>query len=98
MKEYSEKYGSEQYGRTAYYIDKIGSSTLGVWIITICIGIYLKNKNLKLSKIIKVIAIVMLVITQLLPLGYAIFVKNQRSLTNTVTNHITNDEYVILRE
>lgn len=37
---------------------------------------FLKNKNLMLSKILKYLIIVVLVITQFLPLGYAIYVSD----------------------
>lgn len=75
MHEYFEIYGSEQYGKTAYYIDKIRKSSMFVWIVGLWVAKYLKHKNIKLSKLIKILSIAILLITQLLPLCYSIFVK-----------------------
>lgn len=76
MNQYFEKYGSEQYGKTAYYIEKIKDSTMFIWIIGLWVAKYLKDKNIKLSKIIKILSMAILIITQLMPLGYVIFVSN----------------------
>lgn len=75
MKAYFEKYGSEQYGKTAYYIDQIKDSSMFIWIGGLWIAKYLKHKNIKLSKLIKILSIAILIITQLMPLGYTIFIK-----------------------
>ena len=75
MPKYFIKYGPEQFGRTAYYIDKITDSSMLVWIAGLWVAKYLKHKNIKLSKFIKILSIAILIITQLMPLGYTIFVR-----------------------
>ena len=75
MQEYFEMYGSEQYGKTAYYLNEIRFCTMFVWIFGIWIGSYIKKKNFLLGKKIKVISIVLLMLSQLLPLLYAICIK-----------------------
>lgn len=75
MQEYCIKYGSEQIGRIAYYLNKLRFGSLVIWIVGLWIANYLKNKNIKSSKLIKILSITLLIITQLLPLGYTIFIK-----------------------
>lgn len=75
LQRYYEKYGSENYGTIAYVLDKIRFSSLGI-LIAVLWGIsYLKNKNFVLAKNLKYFTIIVLVITQLLPLGYTIYLK-----------------------
>ncbi len=60
-----------------------------LWCVT-----FLKNKNLTLSKILKYLIIIVIVITQFLPLGYAIHIKNLDTDTSSnYNNSITNSEF-----
>lgn len=85
LQEYYEKYGSEEFGSVAYSLNRVRFSTLGVGIAMLWVVTYLKNKNLILSKILKYLIITVLVITQFLPLGYAIYLKNLD--TDTLSNN-----------
>ena len=76
LENYYIKYGSKEFGSVAYSLDRVRFSALGICIVGLWVVAYLKNKNLQLSKILKYMIIVILVITQLLPLGYTIYVVN----------------------
>lgn len=92
LQEYYEKYGSEEYGSVAYSLDRIRFSTLGIGITMLWGIAFIKNKNLILSKILKYLIIAVLVITQLLPLGYTMYISNMDRETSSSYNKSTNNE------
>ncbi|MEI3429559.1 MAG: hypothetical protein V8R72_00255 [Clostridia bacterium] len=75
LNEYFEKYGSEKFGTIAYYLNRIRFCTMFIWIIGIWIGSYIKKKNNLVGRIVKVMSIVLLIITQLLPLLYILYIR-----------------------
>lgn len=69
---YIEKYGSKTYGEIAYNLSNIRTFSMCFCILFIWIGVYLKNKNIKFSNVIKYIAIAVFIIFQLIPFVYDI--------------------------
>ncbi len=93
---YIEKYGSKEYGVKAYNINNFKIWSMSFCILFVWIGIYLQHKNIKFGKWIKYFAIMVFIIFQLLPFGYAIYVKNADVKYNT---NVTNDsEFIPLKE
>lgn len=92
IQEYIEKYGSKEYGEKAYNLNNLRMWSMSFCIVTIWLGIYLKKKNIKIGNIIKYIAIVVFIVFQLLPFGYAIYVRNIKVEDNT---NITNSNELI---
>lgn len=89
LQEYYVKYGSEEFGSVAYSLNRVRFSALGVGIVMLWGVAFLKNKNLTLSKILKYLIIIVIVITQFFPLGYAIYVKNLDTDTSSNYNNST---------
>ena len=85
-----EKYGSKEYGITAYNLNNFRIWSISICIAFIWLGIYLQHKNMKLGKIIKYIAIVVFVICQLIPLGFDAIVRYKRGTPQIHTNITSN--------
>lgn len=76
LQRYYTNYGSEEFGSVTYSLNRLRFSALGIGIVMLWGVTFLKNKNLTLSKILKYLIVIVIVITQLLPLGYSIYVRN----------------------
>lgn len=88
--DYMEKYGSKEYGITAYNLNNFRIWSISICIAFIWLGIYLQHKNIKLGKILKYIAIVVFVICQLIPLGFDAIVR-YKSATSQIHTNITSN-------
>ena len=89
---YIEKYGSKEYGVKAYNINNFKIWSMSFCILFVWIGIYLQHKNIKFGKWIKYLAITIFIICQLIPFGYAMYVKYADVKDNT---NITNNNEII---
>ena len=88
--DYMEKYGSKEYGITAYNLNNFRIWSISICIAFIWLGIYLQHKNIKLGKILKYIAIVVFVICQLIPLGFDAIVRYKSGTPQIHTNITSN--------
>lgn len=99
--DYITQYGSKEFGIKAYNLNNFKIWSMSFCIVFIWLGIYLQNKNIKFGKWIKYIAIVIFIICQLVPLGFALSVRNKSiEDTNTITtnNYVNNSEFIPLKE
>lgn len=89
-------YGSKTYSIVAYNIKNISICSISLCMIFIWFGIWLKNKNIKFGNILKYIAIVIFIIFQLLPLGFAICVNTRISKSSSETTNNSSKYEVML--
>lgn len=98
---YPEKYSSKEFGIKAYNLNNFRVWSMSFCIVFIWFGIYLQHKNIKFGRWIKYIAIVVFIICQLVPLGFALSVRNKSiEDTNTITtnNYVNNSVFIPLKE
>lgn len=99
--DYITQYGSKDFGIKAYNLNNFRVWSMSFCIVFIWFGIYLQHKNIKFGRWIKYIAIVVFIICQLVPLGFALSVRNKSiEDTNTITtnNYVNNSVFIPLKE